>query len=232
MKSPRYWLFLTLGLLLGAGCDRFRGDPGLHLSGTLELTEHAVGARAAGRLQRLLVDEGQAVKAGEVLGTLDRYEQTSRDYERVSSLYKQGGTTEQTVEQAALALDDQRIVSPVDGVILLKLRESGEVLPAGAPVVVIGDRQKIWVRVYVPEGQINRVRIGQPATVRLDGVRETFKGHVIFIATRAEFTPRNIQTAEERVTQAFAIKVLIDQPPSFLRPGVAADVTLELDRPL
>ena len=94
---------------------------------------------------------------------------------------------------------------------------------------MVGDRAQLWVRVFVPEGLINRVRLNQPATLRFDGIRHDFKGHVSFIAPKAEFTPRNVQTPEERVTQTFAIKVVLDEPESFLRPGVAADVIVHLN---
>ena len=99
---------------------------------------------------------------------------------------------------------------------------------AGSPLLVIGDSAALWVRVYVPEGQVNRVTLGQPAEVRFDGIERAFKGHVSFVAPKAEFTPRNVQTAEERVTQAFAVKVLLDERDARLRPGVAADVLLRL----
>ena len=222
-------LWLLCVSVVSAGCDELMRPSHLKLSGTLELTEHAVGARVPGRLTTLLVDDGDVVRQGQLLGTLDRFEQAKRDYDRITQLFEQGGATQQQVEQAGLALEDQRVVSPVDGVILLKVHESGEVVAAGGPIVKIGDRQKVWVKVYVPEGAINRVSLGQAATVRLDGLKQSLKGHVTFIAPKAEFTPRNVQTSEERVTQTFAVKVTLDALEPFVRPGVAADVTLDLN---
>ena len=217
-------LILSLGV---AGChwpgaSRYQG------AGTLELTEHGVGARVAGRLTTLTVDEGQAVQAGQLLGTLERHAQAQRDHERLAALLAQGGATQQAVEQAALEVEDQTIVSPVDGVVLVKVHEVGEVVSAAAPVVVIGDRAHLWVRLFVPEGVISRVRQDQPAAIRFDGIQRSFQGHVSFIAPKAEFTPRNVQTSEERVTQVFAIKVTLDETEPWLRPGVAAEVTLDL----
>lgn len=216
---------------LGMSCQRSPAPERLQLSGTLELTEHSLGARVAGRVAALLVDDGEEVKRDQPLATLDRYEQAQRDDRRVRQLFQEGGTTQQAVEQAALVLEDQRIVSPVDGIVLLKIREPGEVVAAGAPVVVVGDRKQLWVRVYVPEGSMNRLRLGQSATVRFDGLPRVFQGHVSFIAPQAEFTPRNVQTQEERMTQTFAIKVTLDERDPRLRPGVAADVTLDLAPP-
>jgi len=213
--------------LASAGCWRPGESADLKFSGTLELTEHSLGARVAGRLASLFVDEGSLVKKGQVIATLDRYEQAQKDYDRQGQLFKTGGVTEQSLEYAQLAVDDQRVVSPVDGVVLVKVHDPGEVVPAGGAVVVVGDRTDLWVRIFVPEGLINQVVMAQPARVRLDGLSEVFRGQVSFIAARAEFTPRNVQTPEERITQTFAVKVRLDNPPEYLRPGVAADVVLE-----
>ena len=193
------------------------------------MTEHSVGTRAAGRLHTLLVDEGSTVAAGQWLGTMDRIDQARRDYERARSLYEHGGASLQTVEQAGLAVEDQQILSPVAGVVLLKIHEPGEIVLAGGAVVVIGEYGKLWVRIYVPEGFINRVAVGAPATLRFDGLPHAIQGHVSFVAPKAEFTPRNVQTPEERITQTFAVKVALDEVILGLHPGVAADVTLPLN---
>ncbi|MFO1518808.1 MAG: efflux RND transporter periplasmic adaptor subunit [bacterium] len=198
-------------------------------TGTLEFTEHDVGARVPGRLSSLSVDEGDEVKNGQVIATLERYDQNKRDYERLQQLSVQGGATRQSVEQAQLSLEDQKIISPVDGVVLTKVHDSGEVVAAGNPVVVVGDRKKVWVKIFVPEGMINRVRLNAPATLKFDGLSRTFKGRVVFVAPKAEFTPRNVQTEEERVTQTFAVKVSLDETEPYLRPGVTAEVSLNLE---
>lgn len=228
MTRRRALLVLAAGVGIILGCSRLFSTPRVKFSGTLELTEHAVGPRLAGRLEMLLVDEGQAVTQGQLLGTLDRYEQATRDYDRAVGLLHEGGATQQQVEQAALAVEDQRIVSPIDGIVLVKVHEAGEVVAAGGPVVVIGDPRKQWVRIYVPEGVVNRVHVDQPAQLRFDGVKQPLRGRVIFVAPTAEFTPRNVQTPEERITQTFAVKVLLDEPRPTIRPGVAVDVALDV----
>lgn len=212
--------------LVFAGCGINSGAGDMSFSGTVEVTEHALGAKVAGRLITLNADEGQAVRQGDLVATLDRFEQNKRDYERLRVLAKQGAATQKELEHAALAVDDQQIISPVDGVVLVKVHETGETLTAGSPVVVVGDRSNLWVRVYVPEGKINRIKPGQEAELTFDGIKEKFRGHVILIAPRAEFTPRNVQTAEERITRTFGVKVIIDRPPDYLRPGVNADVVI------
>ena len=229
MTNTNHFLKLILPLFIFfalAGCH-YHSKDALKFSGTLELTEHSLGAKAAGRLTSVSVEEGETVAAGQVIATLDRYEQFKKDYEREQELLKTGGTTQQSVEHAALAVEDQQVVSPVDGVVLVKVHEQGEIVAAGTPVAVIGDRRDLWVKIFVPEGAINRLELGQPVRVSVDGLSQKFGGKVTFISPQAEFTPRNIQTPEERATQTFAVKVRVDDPPAFLRPGVAADVVIE-----
>ncbi len=219
---------LSIMLLSGMGW-RYKSDhAGLKFFGTLEMTEYSLGARVAGKLTSVTVREGDQVEAGEVMATLDRFEQNQKDYLRTQKLFQKGGTTEQEVERAGLNVEDQRIISPVKGVVLIKVHELGEIVAAGAPVVVIGDRSDLWVKIYIPEGLINKMKLKQSAILHFDGLNESFSGFVNFIAPLAEFTPRNVQTAEERITQTFAVKIKIENPPDYLRPGVAADVTIDI----
>lgn len=224
----KYIVMLVGCLALAVGCQQQRQPAGkMAFSGTLEMTEHQLGAKAAGRVSTLLVQEGDKVTAGQLIATLDRYEQARKDLERAQALFAQGGATAQDVEYAQLAMEDQQVVSPIDAVVLVKAREVGEMAQAGAPVVVIGDPKDQWVRVFIPEGAINRIRMGQKASLSFDGMTQTYLGHVRYIATKAEFTPRNVQTAEERVTQAFAVKVAADIGDLPAHAGVAVDVTFD-----
>jgi membrane fusion protein YbhG len=224
-SSPLFVLLLLFSLWGSEGCKK---SPEMKFSGTLEFTEHGVGPRVTGRLTSMTVEEGDEVKIGRLIATLERYDQAKRDYDRTQQLSQAGGASRQAVEQAGLTLEDQQILSPVEGVVLTKVHEAGEVVAAGSPVAVIGDREKIWVRVFIPEGLVSRIRMGQTAVLQFDGIARTFKGHVSFIAPKAEFTPRNVQTLEERVTQTFAVKIELDEREPYLRPGVTAEVTLDL----
>lgn len=221
------WMALFLGpLILSCGSQKTK----LHLSGTLEVTEHAVGVRVPGRIVSENIQEGAEVKKGQLLATLEREVQAKKDYDRVSSLFEKGGTTRQAVEQAELTLEDQRVSAPVDGTVLIKVHEVGEVVVAGGAVAVIGETATPWVRVFVPEGLVSRLSLHHAATLKFDGLDRVIRGEVVSIAPKAEFTPRNVQSVEERVLQTFAVKVAIlpEDKPATLRPGVSADVTLEL----
>ncbi len=217
-------LALVIGLLAVLGCSAKNDVFSTRYSGTLELTEHVLGAKVAGRLTTLNVKEGDMVKASQVIATLDRYEQAKKDYGRTAELLKTGGATTQALEYAQLAMEDQQIISPVDGVVLVKTAEIGEIIPAGAGVVVIGDPKDQWVRIFLPEDFVDQIRIGQSASIKFDGSDKIYDGHVTFIATEAEFTPRNVQAVEDRITQMFAVKVALDHPDEYVHAGVAADV--------
>ena len=198
-------------------------------SGTLEITEHQLGPKASGRILTLFAEEGAMLKAGDVIATLDRYEQAKKDYGRAEKIYKQGGSNLQALEYAKLAMDDQQVVAPIDGVVLIKVHEVGESIAAGSPVVVLGDIKDQWVKVFVPEGVVNQIQLNQTAVLSFDGLTKKYNGHVRYIATKAEFTPRNVQTPEERVTQAFAVKIVIDDPDLKAHTGVAVDVKFKTE---
>jgi len=221
------WGIAILGLMVvTSSCAKDDGGA-LKFSGTLELEEHSLGARVPGRLASLQVEEGDVVTAGQLIATLDRHEQAKKDHDRAGIVFKEGGADEQSVEYARLAVEDQEITSPVDGIVLVKVHQVGEVVGAGVPVVIIGQQGAWWVRIYVPESAINRIRLHDPASVRLDGLDKPLAAHVTYIATKAEFTPRNVQTPEERITQTFAVKVTLDDPKGVGHPGVPADVYIQ-----
>ena len=119
------------------------------------------------------------------------------------------------------------MISPINGIVLVKSAETGEIIPAGGGVVVVGDPTDQWVKIFVSEDLMHQLSINQTATITLDGSNKSYKGHVSFIADKAEFTPRNVQTPEERVTQTFAVKIAVDDADANLHAGVAADVKFD-----
>jgi HlyD family secretion protein len=112
---------------------------------------------------------------------------------------------------------------------LLDRGEPGEIVAAGAPVLTLMNPQDRWVRVYVRADRVGRIAIGQAATITSDAYDDrTYGGRVIFIASEAEFTPRTVQTTEERVKLVYEVRVRIEVDPTFdLKPGLAADVRLD-----
>lgn len=137
-------------------------------------------------------------------------------------------------DEAALSVAQAQLgytvlLSPQAGIVLRKHVEPGEIIAAGTPVVTIADLSNIWVKVYVPEPDLGRVKLGQEAEVTTDSYRgKIYRGRVIFINSEAEFTPKNIQTPEERVKLVFAMKVGLANPDQELKPGMPADVKIKL----
>ena len=108
--------------------------------------------------------------------------------------------------------------------------EEGETVNPGAPLFTLADLSKVTLTIYIAEADIARVKVGQRVVVTVDSYpgRE-FRGEVVHIATEAEFTPRNVQTKEERVNMVFAVKVEIPNPDEALKPGMPADAAIEIE---
>jgi len=137
--------------------------------------------------------------------------------------------------EAALAslevqLNKLRLTAPRDGIITDRPANPGELAAPGATLMTLGDLDRVTLTVFIPETQIGRVRVGQTALVRVDAYpNETFEGNVKFIAPEAEFTPKNVQTEEERVNLVIAVKITLDNPNHRLKPGMPADAEIISD---
>ena len=305
---------------------RPRGDAGaLAASGTVEATDAQLGFQAAGRIDTILVDEGDRVKAGQLLARLDRSEldarraqaaaqlaaaqallselqrgsrtqevqqgrdalasaeqklaDAQRDLDRTRRLFDGGAVSREALDKAQTAFEvaqssrDQsaqalqllqvgprperieaqraavaqaratvaqidamlanaQIRAPFAGVVSVKDREIGETVSGGAPVLTVTNLDDRWVRIYIPETRVGAVHLGEPATITADTYRgKIYRGAVSFIASEAEFTPKNVQTTDERVRLVYAVKVRITSDSSYdLKPGIPADVRLGAGR--
>ena len=116
------------------------------------------------------------------------------------------------------------LYSPLSGVILVKSGEIGEVVNPGTPILTVADIQNVWLKAYIPETDLGKVKWGQEVIVTTDlHPRKEYKGRISFISSQAEFTPKNIQTEKERVTLVYRIKVDLQNPDRELKPGMPAD---------
>jgi HlyD family secretion protein len=129
-----------------------------------------------------------------------------------------------------VSLANLTLTAPFAGVVTVRHREPGEVVAAGVPVLTLLDRADRWVRIYVPEDRLAAVQVGAAATITCDTFpAKSYGGEVTFLASEAEFTPKNVQTQEERVRLVYAAKVRVtDDPDGELKPGMPADVEIEL----
>ena len=156
------------------------------------------------------------------------------------SLVKEGPTkeaikaAEYRVEQAkaALRISEERLkntllYAPMSGVILRKNAEVGEIIAAGTPVYTIGDLENPWIKVYIKEDKLGLVKLRQQAQIKIDSYPDkVYTGIVTYISSQAEFTPKTIQTQEERVKLVFGVKVSVKNESGELKPGMPADVKI------
>jgi HlyD family secretion protein len=154
-----------------------------------------------------------------------------REGPRSETIRAQRAVVEQAranVARAEATLAYAVITAPFAGLVTQRHREPGEAVMAGAPVLTVLDPDDRWVRIYIREDQIGLVRLGTTAEIVSDTYPDrTYAGEVVFIGSEAEFTPRNVQTAEERIKLVYPVKVRITGDPDFeLKPGIPADVTL------
>jgi len=132
------------------------------------------------------------------------------------------------VELAAQQLDDANLVSPVGGVVSVRLAETGEMLQAGQPILRVAALDAPWVRAFLPETWLSRVRLGQAAEVRVDGLPDTvFQGRLSFISPEAEFTPRTVETQELRTDLVYRVTIDVSDAQGRLKRGMPADVYLD-----
>jgi HlyD family secretion protein len=132
------------------------------------------------------------------------------------------------LDTARRQLGYTQLLSPVDGIVSLRLAEEGEVLAAGQPVLRVTELGKPWVRAWLRESDLARVTLGQAAEVRVDGLPDQpFEGHLSFIAPEAEFTPKTVETRELRSDLVYLIKVEVANPGGQLKVGMPADVILK-----
>lgn len=152
--------------------------------------------------------------------------------ERIDAARAQVRQAEAAVAQLQAALAGAVVRAPFPGVVTIRHREPGEVVSPGLPVVTVMDPADRWVRIFVREDRVGRVTLGARASISSDAYPDRrYEGRVSFIASQAEFTPKNVQTAEERVKLVYAVKVAITgDAAGDLKPGVPADVVLEVTR--
>lgn len=122
-------------------------------------------------------------------------------------------------------IQDATLPSPLEGIVTEKVAEAGELLQVGSVVCVVTDLAEPWLNVYVGEPDLARLRLGQPAEVVTDD-GQTRQGRITFIASQAEFTPKNVQTRDERVKLVFKVKVGLDNPDGLFKPGMPAEARL------
>lgn len=126
-------------------------------------------------------------------------------------------------------LEDTVVAAPIDGVVMVKSAEAGEIVAAGAVVATIGDLRHPWLRAYIGERDLGRVKIGTEVKLTTDSFPgKVYRGKISFIASEAEFTPKQIQTQDERVKLVYRVKIDVDNPDQELKANMPVDAEIVL----
>ncbi len=186
---------------------------------------------AGPRVEQIAAQQAQVERAG---GALKMAEANALEIQR-----RQQELTTRRAEigrsRAGLTLIDSQLAdtiaaSPVDGVVLVKAADVGEVLAPGATVVTVGDIDHPWLRGYINETDLGKVKIGSKASVTTDSYKgKVYQGRVTFISSEAEFTPKQIQTQQERVKLVYRIKIELDNPAHELKSNMPADAEIVVE---
>ena len=218
------------------------------------LTDEGMVVKRGDVVARLNKDELSKVKAeSEAALKLAEYQYKldSDNYVRAENLFKAGAISAQQRDQARTLMNTDEanikqlraslelantklgwtdLASPLDGYILVKSALQGEVVQPGAPVFTAIDLDDIWVTGYLNEKDLGKVKLGQKAYVTTDTYRgKRYNGWVSFISSQTEFTPKYIQTNEERVKYVYRIKIKVDNSSLELKPGMPADAYIMLN---
>jgi HlyD family secretion protein len=180
-------------------------------------------ARVGVLTQRAEALRGQARAARAVVARLEagaRPEELDTASARVAAIDAELAVLQERV-------DDATIVAPAAGVVTESLVEPGELAASRAPLLIITDLDRAWANLFVPEPAVPRITVGQAAEVLTDA-GDVLPGTVSYIAPQAEFTPRNVQTADERSRLVYRIEVSVDNTGGVLKPGMPVDATLVL----
>ena len=143
--------------------------------------------------------------------------------QEIEAARAQRASAEAMVAAVEQQITDATVLAPADGVVTTRVAEPGEVLPPGATIAVLTDLARPWLTVWIDEPSLSHITLGQGVNVSIDGSDRIFEGTVTFISPVAEFTPKNVQTPDERAKLVFRVKVRLANPEGIFKPGMPAD---------
>jgi len=239
-KKPIAILALLL-LAIGVVVKLFILKPVFLYAGTIEATKIDIPARVTSVISKLSVKEGDHLKKGQSLLTLacEDYklaqEIATQDFTRADRLFKGGSQSKEAYDQmrnhkqeADLKVTWCDVSSTINGVVLNKYHEEGEMVTPGTRLFTLANlREDIYAYIYVPQNLIAELKLGQ----KLQGILpelpgQNFEGTITQISDQAEFTPKNVQTREERTRLVYAIKVALNNSQETLKPGMTIEIKL------
>jgi len=209
-------------------------------AGTVEATEVDISARVSSVIDKVEVAEGDQVVKGQGLVRLAcedvrlAADLAESNYKRAVELFASGSMSRADYDRTRYQREDAsvrrswcRVASPISGVVLSVYHESGELVGPGMKLATVADLSEVWAVVYVPQPMVALLRPGAEVTGFLPELgRRKFPGRIAHIREKAEFTPKNVQTREERTRLVYGVKVSFPNPDGTLKPGMTIEVRL------
>lgn len=209
--------------------------------GTIEATKIDISARISSVISSFHAKEGYKVKKGDVLVQMacedikQNFELAKRDFERAERLFKIGSLSQENFDHLKAKRDDTSLkldwcsnTALKDATVLNTYREEGEYVNPGTKLLTLADLSEVWTIIYIPQPLLSKISTGMKVTAFLPelDIRQ-FEGKITYISDAAEFTPKNVQTREERTRLVFGVKVIFPNPDGILKPGMSLEVKLE-----
>jgi len=227
-------------IVAGAVFLKVRSGGEFRYSGTIEATETDLSARIPGVIEAYGAREGDPVKKGAVIASLDCADFrlaagiAADDFKRAEELYNAGSVSKENFDRLKYKRDDSAlkvewcsIKSPVSGRVLYTYHEKGELVAPGTKLATVADLSEVWAYVYVPHDLLAKLKPGMELNGFLpEAADRKFPGRVSVIYSEAEFTPKNVQTRKERTRLVFAVKVSFPNPDEALKPGMTIEVKM------
>jgi HlyD family secretion protein len=209
-------------------------------AGTVEAREVNISAGVASPITALKAREGQLVKKGDLLLVLEcrdlraAADLAASDFERSQKLYKAGSLPRSAFDRARFQNEDAAtkrgwcdVTAPCDGTVLASYCEEGEWARPGSRLLTLADMSEVWAFFYVEQPMLSRLKPGQEVKGRLAEMPgRKFPGRLAYIRPEAEFTPRNVQTREERTRLVYGVKCVFPNPDGILKPGMTMECSL------
>jgi multidrug efflux pump subunit AcrA (membrane-fusion protein) len=217
-QSWAAWTGLEQAEAALTGAERYLAELYRQRANPLDLHAQVNAAKAQYEVASAAVELAQAQVEGLKIGATQ---------EQIAAAEAQVRVAHSALAALQVQLGKLSLRAPLSGLVLERLVHVGEVAMPGAPLLTLADLGDVSLTIYVPEDQIGTVQLGQPVSVTVDAYPDRiFPGTVIFVSSQAEFTPKNVQTKEERVSMVFAVKVDLPNPDHALKPGMPADAVL------
>lgn len=209
-------------------------------AGTIEATEVDLSPQVTGRIGAVLVKEGDAVAKDQVLVELACEDiklsaaQAERDFRRADNLRRSGSIPQESYEKLQYQRDEAvlranwcTIKSPLAGTVLDKYHEPGELVNPAMKLLTLADLNEVWAYLYVPQPMLAKLSLNMEVEGVLPEMKgRTFKGRVSHLRDEAEFTPKNVQTRDERTRLVYGVKVSFPNSDLTLKPGMTIEVKL------